>query len=86
MDTYAGTRGYEPHVGDIVVVDGHRVGDIKRTGEILDVMGDAGRRHYLVRWDDDHESIFYPGSDAIIRPRVSWREGSRGHAAHLERP
>ena len=54
--------------GDVVVVSGHRVGDRERLGEILDVLGDADHVRYRVRWDDDSESVFYPGSDATIRP------------------
>lgn len=59
--------------GDVVVITGHRVGEVERTGEILQVLGPPERRHFLVRWDDGHESIFYPGSDAIVhraRPRT----------------
>jgi Domain of unknown function (DUF1918) len=53
--------------GDIVVVEGHRVGEGRRIGEILEVLGEPGREHYRVRWDDDHESVFYPSNDAVIR-------------------
>ena len=42
--------------------------------EILEVLGTRGHRHYRVRWDDGHESIFFPGSDAIIQPA----RGARG--------
>lgn len=56
--------------GDVVVVTGHRVGEVERSGEILQVLGAPERQHFLVRWDDGHESVFYPGSDAIVhRPR-----------------
>ena len=81
MNAYTELRNYVPRVGDIVVVDGHRVGDVKRTGEILEVLGEEGHRHYRVRWVDDHVSIFYPGGDAIIRPRVMWEAGSHGGIA-----
>jgi hypothetical protein len=53
--------------GDLVSVSGHRVGGTVQTGEILEVIG-GERPHYRVRWDDGHESIYFPGSDATIRP------------------
>ena len=54
-------------VGDLVIVEGHRIGEARRIGEILDVLGEAGHEHYRVRWDDDHESVFYPSSDSTIQ-------------------
>lgn len=56
--------------GDVVVVSGHHVGEPERTGEILEVLGDPSHERYRVRWDDGHESIFYPGSDAHIRHKT----------------
>lgn len=53
--------------GDWLVVLGHAVGDAQRTGQILEVLGAPGHEHYRVRWDEKHESIFYPGSDVSIR-------------------
>ncbi len=58
----------DAETGDILVIAGHRVGEAERAGEILDVLGEAGHRHYRVRWDDGHESVFYPGNDATVRP------------------
>ena len=60
-------NGLRGHVGDLVVVEGHRVGQGRRIGEILEVLGKAGHEHYRVRWDDDHESVFYPSSDSTIQ-------------------
>jgi metallophosphoesterase superfamily enzyme len=60
-------------VGDVVVIHGHRQGEPQRLGEILEVLGEAGHEHFRVRWDDDRESVFYPGSDAAIRPRTKRR-------------
>jgi hypothetical protein len=54
-------------VGDVVVVEGHRIGEGRRIGEILEVLGEPGHEHYRVRWDDEHESVFYPSSDAVIQ-------------------
>ena len=59
------------HTGDVVIVDGHRVGAQARLGEILEVLGDPNHERYRVRWDDDRETVFYPGSDAIVRPRTA---------------
>ncbi len=55
--------------GDVVVISGHAVGDTPRLGEIVEVLGGAEHEHYRVRWEDEHESIFYPGTDAVIRRR-----------------
>jgi hypothetical protein len=52
--------------GDIVAVAGRHVGDHGRTGEILEVLGDNLHPHYLVRWEDGHESILYPGEGTTI--------------------
>lgn len=53
-------------IGDLIVVEEHRVGGGRRTGEILEVLGERERPHYRVRWDDDRETIFYPSSDAHV--------------------
>jgi hypothetical protein len=74
-DTLQGTRekeavmalATEARIGDLVVVEGHRVGERQRIGEILEILGDPGHEHYRVRWDDDHESVFYPSGDATIK-------------------
>ena len=55
------------NAGDMVIVEGHRIGEARRIGEILEVLGEPGHEHYRVRWDDDHESVFYPSSDSTIQ-------------------
>jgi hypothetical protein len=60
-------NGLRGRVGDLVVVEGHRVGQGRRIGEILEVLGEPGHEHYCVRWDADRESVFYPSSDATIQ-------------------
>lgn len=55
--------------GDRIVVSGHAVGDTERTGEIVEVLGEPGHEHYRVRWDEEHETIVYPGSDMTIKPK-----------------
>lgn len=56
------------HVGDRLVVHGHRIGEPDRDGEILEVRGADGAPPYQVRWSDDgHEGLVFPGSDAYIQ-------------------
>ena len=59
--------------GDVVVIEGHRVGETHRMGEILEVLGEPGHEHYRVRWDDGRETIFFPSSDATIKPATRKR-------------
>ena len=59
-------RFVEP--GDEVRVSGRQVGDAGRSGEIVAVLGEEDHPHYLVRWEDGHESILYPGEGITIRP------------------
>ena len=44
-------------VGDEIVVDNMMLGHPSRRGEVLEVIGEGDAQHYLVRWDDGHESI-----------------------------
>ena len=60
-------QGKPARVGDEIVITGHTVGDAPRTAEILEVLGEPGRERFRVRWEDGHESIFFPADDAIIR-------------------
>lgn len=60
-------RGQPARVGDKVEVTGHRVGQVSRTCEIVEVLGEPGREHYRVRWEDGHESVYFPADDAVIR-------------------
>jgi len=55
--------------GDLVEVSGRRVGDPGRRGEIVEVLGTPERPHLLVRWEDGHETILYPGETTRIRAR-----------------
>ena len=60
-------HGKPAQVGDEIVITGHSVGDTPRTAEILEVLGEPGRERFHVRWEDGHESIYFPADDAIIR-------------------
>jgi hypothetical protein len=65
-------------VGDAVVVSGHQVGQPGRVGEIIEVLGEAAHPHFRVHWEDGTESIFYPSSDATVRPLRPRRSRSEG--------
>ena len=54
--------------GSVVVVHQHKVGGARRLGEILELLGDESHRRFHVRWEDGHESIFFPAEDTIIEP------------------
>jgi hypothetical protein len=57
-------------VGDHLVIRGHQVGGHQREALVLDVRGEDGGPPYLVRWlDDEHEGLFFPGSDADVESR-----------------
>jgi hypothetical protein len=51
---------YEPKakIGDWLEVSGPP-GTLRRPGRILAVLGNAGHAHFRVRWDEEHESLFY---------------------------
>ncbi len=52
--------------GDWIVIHPHTLGEHERTGLVLEVLGTPSHERYRVRWDEEHESVFYPGSDATV--------------------
>ena len=65
----------EGSAGDRVVVESERVGHPPRQGEILEVLGRGDGVHYRVRWEDGHESTFFPssGSEVIVKKKTAAR-------------
>jgi hypothetical protein len=55
-------------VGDEIVVDSTTPDSTRRSGEVVEVIGEGETRHYRVRWHDGHESLFLPGPDAHLAP------------------
>jgi len=43
-------------------------GQSPRRGEIIEVLGADQHTRYVVRWDEQHESIVYPADGVIITP------------------
>jgi len=56
----------EAHVGDRLHMHGRTVGIKDRMAEVVDVRGEHGEPPYLVRFEDGHESLVYPGSDCVV--------------------
>ena len=70
-------------IGDRLHVHGNAVGQPDRTGEIVEVHGVAGAPPYLVRFEDGHTRLCFPGPDAVIEPgkvraRAARAPGSAG--------
>ena len=55
-------------VGDRLHVHGRVVGEHDQVGEIVEVRGPNGGPPYLVRHPDGHETLVFPGPDAVIEP------------------
>ena len=53
-------------IGDRFHVRGNIVGQPERSGEIIEVRGAGGEPPYLVRFNDGHTSLVFPGPDAMI--------------------
>lgn len=52
--------------GDRIVIETATLDAQRRQGEVLEVIGDGDQRHYRVRWQDGHESVYFPGPDAHV--------------------
>ena len=66
----------QPHraqAGDLVTTAARRVGE----AELQRLRPAVRQRRQLRRWDDEHESVFYPGGDAVIRPKRPHRVATR---------
>ena len=55
-------------VGDQLVVESRSDSQHRRQGEVLEVRGDDGAPPYVVRWEDGHEALMFPGPDAHVVP------------------
>jgi len=64
-------------IGDRLHVHPSAVGQPERMGEIVEVRGAGGEPPYLVRFDNGHTALVFPGPDAIIEhPRRTRKKGS----------
>lgn len=56
----------QAQVGDRLHIRGRHVGNPDKVGRIIEVRGENGAPPYLVRFDDGHETLVFPGPDAVI--------------------
>ncbi|WP_336087268.1 DUF1918 domain-containing protein [Nocardia sp. SSK8] len=57
------------NVGDRLVVHGRTVGRTDQSGEIVEVRGHHGEPPYVVRFEDGHEGLMFPGPDCVVVPQ-----------------
>jgi hypothetical protein len=55
-------------VGDHLHVHSRTVGEHDHVGVIVEVRGTEGGPPYLVRHPDGHETLVFPGPDAVVEP------------------
>lgn len=60
--------GMHAMTGDRLLVHGRTVGELDHVGEIVEVRGADGSPPYLVRHPDGHETLVFPGPDAVVEP------------------
>lgn len=65
--------------GDVLEVRGLR-DEPARRGVVLAIVGRGGHEHYRVRWDEEHESLFFPedGEGVHVHPRRGRRAADYG--------
>jgi Domain of unknown function (DUF1918) len=60
-------------VGDQLHIHSRSVGMTDQKGEIVEVRGTDGQPPYVVRFEDGHEGLIYPGPDCNIEHRLAER-------------
>lgn len=53
-------------MNEIIEIAPRALGAPSRRGEIVETLGTEGSPHYRVRWEDGHETLFYPGEGTVI--------------------
>ena len=65
-------------IGDRLHIRGNCVGHPDKCGEIVEVHGKAGEPPYLVRFDDGHTGLVFPGPDAVIEAKKRGTKAAAG--------
>lgn len=61
-------------VGERLVIHGRKVGSPDQEGQIVEVRGPDGEPPYLVKFDDGHERLVYPGPDSVVHHQAGPRD------------
>jgi hypothetical protein len=72
---------WQAQIGDEVAVGSKRFHGGGRRGKIVEILGSPEREYYRVRWEDGRETLYYPGSDAVLvpsRPRKATPRAAAG--------
>jgi hypothetical protein len=56
--------------GDRLIIEGAKVGQGRRSGEVVRVEGTAAHQRLWVRWEDGHETMLMPGPGARLEPKT----------------
>jgi hypothetical protein len=64
-------------IGDRLHVHGNVVGRLDRSGEILEVRGPDGAPPYVVRFEDGHTGLVFPGPDSEVEQTAVRRAPGR---------
>ena len=71
-----------PKVGDYVIIEGTKVGAVRREGNLVGIVGSLLK----VQWIDGTESVISPGAGAIkIEPRAASSKGSSKKAPAVKK-
>ena len=68
-------------IGDRLHVHANSVGQPDKRGEIVEVKGTEGAPPYLVRFDDGHTGLVFPGPDAVVERARRKAGAGRGKKA-----
>jgi len=70
-------------VGDRLHVHGRVVGSSDQTSEIIEIRGVDGAPPYVVRHEDGHEALVFPGTDASVEHPPAARSFEAEGVAHV---
>ena len=58
----------QAHIGDELIIRGHRIGQPDRKGQVLESRGPDDSQPFLVQWDDNGPTtLFFPGTDCFVQ-------------------
>lgn len=60
-------------IGDRLCLPGRTIDRPDRLGRVVEVRGPDGQPPFLVRFDDGHEGLLYPGPDCEVRSTSAGR-------------